>query len=286
MLAALALLPMLPAALTAETEPRPAEIAPAKASERSVGEEGTPPKPAREKLTGSDLVIKKPAREKPAREPVPRRSSPEKPAPEPAPKKPAPEKPAPEAGRGEDLRRAVRAGVTVVPVLPGPAAREPSKKAPKRRPSATAPPAAKQEKPRDNRLQLSVPRLGLDDVPVGDSPEQAYLDREGIMHLSGTGFPYERGSNTYIAGHAADYDSSRIPNVFRNLNAVRQGDLLALRDANGKVYKYRVYERLVVDPRDVWVTDPVPGKQVVSLQTCYPAPSFEKRLVVRGQLID
>jgi hypothetical protein len=32
------------------------------------------------------------------------------------------------------------------------------------------------------------------------------------MHLSGTGFPYERGSNTYVLGHAAAYGSSLDPN--------------------------------------------------------------------------
>ncbi len=97
------------------------------------------------------------------------------------------------------------------------------------------------------------------------------------MHLSGTGFPFKRNSNTYIAGHAGDFGGSRIPNVFRNL--------IALRDTNDKVYNYRVYERLVVNPRDVWVTDPIPGKKIISLQTCFPAPTYEKRLVVRGELV-
>ncbi|MDP8952661.1 MAG: sortase [Actinomycetota bacterium] len=133
-------------------------------------------------------------------------------------------------------------------------------------------------------MLLSIPRLGLENVPVGASPEQAYLDREGIMHLSGTGFPHERVSNTYIVGHAADFDASRTPNVFRNLHALRQGDLIALRDASGRTYNYHAYEYLVVNPRDVWLTKPIPGKQIVSFQTCFPAPSFEKRLVVRAQL--
>jgi sortase A len=133
-------------------------------------------------------------------------------------------------------------------------------------------------------LLLSVPRLGLKDISLGDSPDQAYLDREGAMHLSGTGFPYERGSNTYIAGHA-DYDTSRIPSVFRNLKDLQPGDHIILRDAVGRIYDYRVYERLVVTPLDVWVTKPVAGKKIVSLQTCFPAPTFEKRLIVRGELV-
>ncbi len=54
------------------------------------------------------------------------------------------------------------------------------------------------------------------------------------MHLSGTGFPYDRGSNIYIAGHAADYDASRVPNVFRTLKSLQQGYKITLRDTLGR----------------------------------------------------
>jgi sortase A len=134
-------------------------------------------------------------------------------------------------------------------------------------------------------LLLSVPRLELVNVTIGDSPDQAYLDREGIMHLSETGFPYERGSNTYIVGHAADYDTSCVPNVFRNLKNLQQGDLITLRDTLGRTYNYRAYQYLIVSPKDVWVTDPLPGKEIVSLQTCYPDPTFDKRLIIRVERV-
>ena len=45
------------------------------------------------------------------------------------------------------------------------------------------------------------------------------------MHLSGTGFPYERGSNTYIVGHAADYDQPH--GCLDNRTGPRQRDHLA-----------------------------------------------------------
>jgi len=38
-------------------------------------------------------------------------------------------------------------------------------------------------------------------------------------------------------------------------------------------------------PADYWVTYPVPGKTTVSLQTCTPIPTFENRLIVRGELV-
>lgn len=227
------------------------------------------------------------------------REAPEEPAPAPEPER-KPQKKKPE--------RRVRAGATSIDVLPGPAreapepqppAQEPPEKKPaKRKPperktsvqkppeskaSKTRPPAvAEGRKPRDTRLLLSIPRLGIENVTLGDSSEQSYLDREGIMHLSGTGFPYERGSNTYIVGHAADYDMARYPNPFRNLKDLQQGDTITLRDTLGRTYEYRAYRYFIVNPTDVWITEPVPGKEIVSLQTCYPAPSFDKRLIIRA----
>ena len=150
----------------------------------------------------------------------------------------------------------------------------PSKDAPKEKP---APPSKK--------LELTIPRLGLESVKVGDSPDQSYLDREGIMHLSGTGFPYQKNSNTYVAAHAIGYQGSRVTYAFRDLEDMRKGDRVSVRDASGKTFTYRVYERMIVDPDDVWVTKPVEDKKIISLQTCWPEPSFEKRLVVRAEIV-
>lgn len=263
-LAALTALLALPAALTAETETRPAE----KASEPSPKVNKKTQRSNLQKLALEKLTLEKTVSEKPALEEPP------------PPQEPVPGQ-APDANQGSDNPEStVRAGVASVPVLPGP-----SRKAPAKRPPATAPPTAKQAPP-GNGLLLSVPRLGLENVPVGDSSKQSYLDREGIIHLSGTGFPYERGSNTYIAGHAGDYNASRIPNVFHDLRNIRHGDLVTLRDTTGRTYNYRVYKGFIVDPRDVWVTRPVRDKQIVSLQTCFPAPTFEKRLIIRAELVN
>lgn len=41
-----------------------------------------------------------------------------------------------------------------------------------------------------------------------------------------------------------------------------------LTDADGTVYVYKVSEILAVSCGDTWVTDPIPGRVVVSLQAC------------------
>ena len=70
-------------------------------------------------------------------------------------------------------------------------------------------------KPANEEFSISIQRLGIRDILLGDSPAQGHLDREGIMHLTDTGFPYQRGSNTYIVGHAGDFNANRIPNPFK-----------------------------------------------------------------------
>ena len=105
------------------------------------------------------------------------------------------------------------------------------------------------------------------------------------MHLTDTGFPYQRGSNTYIGGLAGDLNASRIPNPFKNIKDLRPGDTVSLRDSTGSSYDYRIYDRFLVDPTDIWVTEPVAGRNIVSLQTSLPEPTFEQSLIVRGQLV-
>ena len=184
----------------------------------------------------------------------------------------------------------VQGGVVGVPVLPGEPEGEPPAREQQAAPPAqeqAAPPEQEEQDPSSNRLELTIPKLGLKDVSFGSSPDQAVLDREGIMHLGGTDFPWQDASNTYIVGHAIGYAGGRNPQVFRRLANLRDGDRVTLRDADGEKYRYRVYERLVVDPTDIWVTEPVEGKDnIVSFQTCYPEPTFEKRLVVRAELIE
>jgi sortase A len=44
-----------------------------------------------------------------------------------------------------------------------------------------------------------------------------------------------------------------------------------------------VYKRFVVNPDALYVTKPVPGKSVVTLQTC-TLPDYSQRLIIRAEL--
>lgn len=134
-------------------------------------------------------------------------------------------------------------------------------------------------------MTITIPRLGIRDVAVPTGSTQARLDQEGIIHLAGSGVPWLEGSNTFIVGHRLGFDRTRVPYVFYRLDGLRPGDRVVIRDGAGESYVFRVYDRLTVLPADYWVTHPVPGKTTISLQTCTPIPSFEKRLIVRGELV-
>ena len=48
--------------------------------------------------------------------------------------------------------------------------------------------------------------------------------------------------------------------IFYNLDKLREGDKVVLKDRTGTSYRYRVSEVLVTDPTDVWVMGQVRGR--------------------------
>jgi sortase (surface protein transpeptidase) len=214
----------LPAALTAETETHPSAGYPVEQTSSTAGETPKSSPKVDEKSKSSSLeklALQKLTLEKPAPQ-------------EPTSKQNLPPNRDQSSDQNKNPEPAKASAAASTPVLPGQAQKAPAEPPPATAPSVTTPSSS------GKRLLLSIPRLGLQNVTVGDSPAQSYLDREGIMHLSGTGFPYQRGSNTYIAGHAEGYNISRVPHVFRNLKDLQQGDHIFLRDATGRTYDYRV----------------------------------------------
>jgi sortase A len=139
--------------------------------------------------------------------------------------------------------------------------------------------------PKNSTLKLTVPEMQrVKDVPVYDGPagDEAAL-HDGALHLSSTGFPWQRGANVYIAGHRLGFPGTKSYLVFWDLNSLKNGDKVILTDANGTRYTYEVFKKFVVDPGDVHVTQPVAGKNVVTLQTC-TLPDYQQRLIVQAEL--
>jgi sortase A len=123
--------------------------------------------------------------------------------------------------------------------------------------------------PDDPAMFLSVPKLDIIDALVLDGEAGLEL---GAQHLEGAGYPWLPGSNTYIAGHRVGFPGTGSDHIFYSLPAMSEGDEIILRDTLGQEYTYEVTEILAVTPFDVWVADPVAGKDMVSLQVCTETP--------------
>jgi sortase A len=139
---------------------------------------------------------------------------------------------------------------------------------------------------KDVTMKLSIPSMRhVDNVPVytAAAHNQPAL-RNGTLHLAGTGFPWQREANVYIAGHRLGYPRTKSFLVFWDLNRLRMGRRVVLTDSEGERYIYRVYDRFVLGPDDASATKPVAGRNVVSLQTC-TLPNYTDRLIVRAELV-
>jgi sortase A len=53
--------------------------------------------------------------------------------------------------------------------------------------------------------------------------------------------------------------------IFYNLDKLKEGDEVVLKDRAGTSYRYRVSEVLITDPKAVWVMGQVRGRDMVTL---------------------
>ena len=140
--------------------------------------------------------------------------------------------------------------------------------------------------PESKKLELTIPAMDrVDGVPVYDAPKSGYEKalHDGVVHVRGTGFPWQDVANVYIAGHRVGYPGTKSNLVFWDLNQLKKGDEIFLTDADGTRYTYEVFEKRVISPDTVRIMRPTKGKNIVSLQTC-TLPDYSHRLIVRGEL--
>jgi sortase A len=147
---------------------------------------------------------------------------------------------------------------------------------------------AQQSGPKDKTLKLTVPKMAQiqeDSVPTVSGTNMQALGDHAAIHLAGTGFPWDEDANVYMAGHRLGYPRTDSFLAFFDLNKLEQGDEIYVTDAEGTRYTYEVVKQFTVSPTDLSVTDPVPGKNLLTLQTC-TLPDYSHRLIVQAELTD
>ncbi len=141
--------------------------------------------------------------------------------------------------------------------------------------------------PEDKTLKLTIPkmsRIDNDTVPNAAGDDIETLDANAAIHLEGTGFPWQQEANVYIAGHRLGYPGTDSMLAFYDQKKLENGDKIYATDSEGTEYTYEVFDEFVVKPTEVSVTEPVEGKNILTLQTC-TLPNYTKRIITRAELV-
>ena len=135
-------------------------------------------------------------------------------------------------------------------------------------------------------MSLTMKSIGIYGAPVFDSASPMALAK-GVAHLPDTSLPWSPTPqrNVYLAGHRMGFRGTWSRMLFYNLDKLGEGEKVVLKDRRGRTYAYRVSDTFLVDSTDGWVTGQVRGEDMLTLQTCTPIPTFEKRLIVRAERV-
>lgn len=147
-------------------------------------------------------------------------------------------------------------------------------------------------------MRIIIPRIGSN-VPVVPVPtanliarDWAALEndiqgslRDGVVHYPGTAFPDQIG-NVVLTGHSSyfPWDPGRFKDVFALLHQVQIKDKVVIY-YDQKKFIYQVSEKSVVLPDQIDVLGPSDDSRV-TLITCTPIGTNEKRLIVEAVLIE
>ncbi|MDQ3572814.1 MAG: class E sortase [Actinomycetota bacterium] len=100
--------------------------------------------------------------------------------------------------------------------------------------------------------------------------------RKGPGHYSDTPLPGMRGTFA-VAGHRTTYAAP-----FRRIDELANGDAIEVEMPYGR-FTYEVENKLVVEPDDTWVKDPVNRDRLI-LTACHPVYSAKQRFIVFADL--
>jgi len=128
----------------------------------------------------------------------------------------------------------------------------------------------------DAVAHIVIPKIGVDKYVV----EGVTLDdlRSGPGHYPLTPMPGHEG-NAAIAGHRTTYGAP-----FGDIGELEAGDVIRLRTLEG-TFEYVVYDKFDVSPNATEVLEPDPArKATLTLSTCTPKYSAEKRLIIKAEL--
>ncbi|GAB4157671.1 MAG: hypothetical protein Fur003_1410 [Candidatus Dojkabacteria bacterium] len=138
-------------------------------------------------------------------------------------------------------------------------------------------------------MKLTIAALGINKINVQPNVESYSEDiynkvlKNGLAHFKGTPVCGD-GGNCFIYGHSAvqsyfNNHKNSPETIFTKLEDIQIGDNVEI-ERDGKVLKYIVRKKKIVEPTDFSILKGVGGKETVTLMTCTPIGIGTHRLIV------
>jgi len=122
---------------------------------------------------------------------------------------------------------------------------------------------------------IAIPKINLK-VAIAEGVDNETL-KYAVGHFKGTPLPDNKG-NFCIAGHR----SYAYGEFFNRLDELQIDDEITV-ETKVRQYKYRVYEKKVVEPSEISVLDNTKDP-IITLVTCTPVRIATHRLIIKGKL--
>lgn len=134
-----------------------------------------------------------------------------------------------------------------------------------------------------SKLDLNAPII----LNVDGNNKETYMRalEGGVAHLKNSASPGEAG-NTVIFGHSSYFldKPGNYKQIFTNLNNLESKDTIEIKSKTS-TFRYMVSTKSVVKPQEVSVVSQDLNKKELTLITCWPINSTEKRLVIKADLV-
>lgn len=139
--------------------------------------------------------------------------------------------------------------------------------------------------PENPNFSIVIPKIGANAriIPNVDPADEAvYLPalQKGVAQAAGTAFPGE-GGHIFLFAHSTDYfwNVGNYNAVFYLLSKLEIGDEVNLFYRNQR-FVYRIIGRQIVEPSQVEYLTRKSNREFLTLQTCWPAGTTLRRLLV------
>ncbi len=143
------------------------------------------------------------------------------------------------------------------------------------------------EVPVDPETKMIIPKINVDApivMNVGPSnDEQLKAMADGIAHVRYPGAssePGQVGNAVFSAHSSSDWtDSGAYKFIFVQLERITVDDVVYI-NYNSKRYSYKVFDTKIVDPKDIGALRYTGSDPIITLITCTPLGTAEKRLLI------